>query len=609
MGRRAGKTDQEAAAGLGGVAVVGGTAADVTAARETARRRRLLRVALVLAPLCAWLWMRVATGDPATLGAPTLPAGLQDYAVPVVLITVLVLVLVVPMLGAGRSPHVLYRPSEIATSFDDVRGAGVVKEEVVRTLNLFLAYKTFEERMGGTPRRAILFEGPPGTGKTHMARAMAREAGVPFLFVSSSAFQSMYYGQTNRKIRSYFKALRAAARKEGGAIGFIEEIDAIGGSRQGMGGGGARDGVAGVVNELLVQMQSFDEPPRAERIRRFGIDQLNRFLPADRQLRKRPTPSANVLVVGATNRAADLDPALLRPGRFDRSIYFGLPGRGDRRDIIDYYLDRKAHVADLDDHARRDTLAAMTAGYSPVMIEHLFDEALVWALRRGATALDWHDLQQAKMTEEIGLKQPVEYTEGERRAIATHEAGHATVAHLVGKDRKLEVLSIIKRRDALGLLAHSDLEERFTRSRSEVTALIQIAMGGLVAEELAFGEWGTGPGGDLQAATTAACQMVGSLGMGGTLVSMEAASVPGAGNLMAKVLADEAGRRAVEAILDDARETAERLLRANGHVLEALRDALLERGELVGDEILEVVHAAEEGVIDLRSPARVATEE
>ncbi len=111
----------------------------------------------------------------------------------------------------------------------------MVKDEVVRTLNLFLAYKTFKERMGGTPRRAILFEGPPGTGKTYMAKAMAREAGVPFLFVSSSAFQSMYYGQTNRKIRSYFKALRAAARKEGGAIGFIEEIDAIGAARSGMG--------------------------------------------------------------------------------------------------------------------------------------------------------------------------------------------------------------------------------------------------------------------------------------------------------------------------------------------------------------------------------------
>ena len=116
-------------------------------------------------------------------------------------------------------------------TFDDVRGSETLVEEVTKTLNLFLAHRTFAEQMGGSPRKAILFEGPPGTGKTYMAKAMAAEAGVPFLFVSSSAFQSMFYGQTNRKIRSYFKALRRHARREGGAIGFIEELDAIGGAR------------------------------------------------------------------------------------------------------------------------------------------------------------------------------------------------------------------------------------------------------------------------------------------------------------------------------------------------------------------------------------------
>ena len=142
----------------------------------------------------------------------------------------------------------------------------------------------------------------------------------------------------------------------------------------------------------------------------------------------------------------------MRPGRFDRNIYFGLPGRAGRRDIFDYYLGKKAHDPSWTCRRRRETLAAMTAGYSPVMIEHLLDEALVWALRRGADRLSWNDLQHAKLTEEIGLAQPVEYTEAERRTIATHEAGHATVAWLVGKGRKLEVLTIVKRRDALGLL-------------------------------------------------------------------------------------------------------------------------------------------------------------
>jgi cell division protease FtsH len=433
---------------------------------------------------------------------------------------------------------------------------------------------------------------------------MAREAGVPFLFVSSSAFQSMYYGQTNRKIRSYFKALRSAARKEGGAIGFIEEIDAIGAARTGMGSSTGREGISGVVNELLIQLQSFDEPPRGTRLWRALVEVVNRFLPPGRAIRKPAPVPANVLVIGATNRAGDLDPALLRPGRFDRSIHVGLPGRRERREIIDYYLDRKAHDPGLDDEDCRQTLAAQTAGYSPVMIEHLFDEALVWALRRGAAALDWHDVQQAKMTEEIGLKQPVEYTDAERRRIATHEAGHATVAHLVGKDRKLEVLSIVKRKDALGLLAHSDLEERFTKTRAEIVALIQIAMGGLVAEEHWFGEAGTGPSGDLHVATTAAAQMVGSFGMAGSLVSYDAMAVQGAGNVVAKVLANDASRASVEGILNDAKAVAERLVHRNRHLVEALRDALLDRDELVGEEILEVIRCAQGAatVIDLREP-------
>src|SRR5947199_8468602 len=189
-------------------------------------------------------------------------------------------VVVLPMLGAGRSPHVVYRAAEIDVSLADVKGAGVVVDEVAKTRNVFLAFKTFREKMGGTPRRAILFEGPPGTGKTFLAKAMAREAGVPFLFVSSSAFQSMYYGQTNRKIRSYFKALRKMARAEGGAIGFIEEIDAIGAARSGMGGGSGREGVGGVVNELLIQLQSFDQPTGSAKAWGRVVDFFNKWLPA-----------------------------------------------------------------------------------------------------------------------------------------------------------------------------------------------------------------------------------------------------------------------------------------------------------------------------------------
>ncbi|TMK44004.1 MAG: AAA family ATPase [Actinobacteria bacterium] len=573
--------------------------ADVGAFRERQRIRRLRNLTLVLGAVAVWLWFRILTHNP--VGLPQMTPRWVVFFPTLALIALLGGALLIPLLGAGRSPHVMFRPQDIDISLDDVKGMPVVVEEVVKTLNLFLAHKTFRDRMGGTPRRAMLFEGPPGTGKTYIAKAMAKEAGVPFLFVASSAFQSMYYGQTNRKIRSYFKALRSAARREGGAIGFIEEIDAIGASRSSTGPAGVREGVAGVVNELLIQLQSFDVPPASLRVRGWVIDRVNRLLPVDRQRRGPKVAPANILVIGATNRAADLDPALLRPGRFDRTLAFDLPSRAGRREIIDFYLDRKAHDEFMDKAVTRDTLAAMTFGYSPVMIEHVFDEALVWALRRGADRLSWPDVQQAKMTEEIGLAQPVEYTEAERRTIATHEAGHATVAWLVGKSRKLEVLSIIKRKDALGLLAHSDREERYTKTRSEMDELIKIAMGGMVAEELFLGETSSGVAGDLQAATTAAAQMVGSLGMAGALFSHEAVQTHGL-NLTGKVSASEEGQARIEAILGAARDEVRTMLREHRHVIEGLRDALLERDELIGDEILDVIRSV---AAESREPLRI----
>jgi cell division protease FtsH len=599
-----GQPDSLAALGTAGVARMATT--DVGAHRERARSTRLQRLAVVLALIAAVLILRDLFDPGASLPMPHFPPSLEPLLPAMALITVLLLVMVVPLLAAGRSPHILYRPDELPMTFDDVRGSEGLVEEVTKTLNLFLAHQTFAEQMGGSPRKAILFEGPPGTGKTYMAKAMAAEAGVPFLFVSSSAFQSMFYGQTNRKIRAYFKALRRHARREGGAIGFIEELDAIGGAR----GVGQRqgEGIPGVVNELLIQLQSFEQTPVSMRLKGAMVDAVNTWLPDHRRFPKPTMAPANILVIGATNRASDLDPALLRPGRFDRNIYFGLPGRAGRRDIIDYYLGKKAHEPELDEEGRRQTLAAMTAGYSPVMIEHLLDESLVWALRRGASRFSWNDLQQAKMTEEIGLAQPVEYTEAERRTIATHEAGHATVAWLVGKSRKLEVLTIIKRRDALGLLSHSEREERFTSTKSEVRALIDIAFGGMVAEELFFGESSTGVASDLQAATVNACQMVGQLGMGTTLVSASAMEYP-SGGIVSKVLSTDNGRAEVEDLLAQSKASALRMLEEHRHVVEALRDALLDREELIGEDILAVITGSqpEAPMADHRGPTLAAS--
>jgi cell division protease FtsH len=318
---------------------------------------------------------------------------------------------------------------------------------------------------------------------------------------------------------------------------------------------------------------------------------INNYLPSHRQLKKKLVPYSNILVIGATNRADTLDPALMRPGRFDRSLYFDLPSRAGRRELIDYFLIRRAHAEEMKREDLRDELAAMSLGYSPAMLEHILDEALVWAIREGRKQLSWKDIQRARLSEELGLAQPVAYTARERDLIATHEAGHAVAAYLCAKERRLEVLSIIKRREALGLLAHSDAEERFTRSKSELEGTLKITLGGLAAELLFFGESGTGPASDLQTATELAAQMIGSFGMGNSLVSLEAIQHGpySSANIVAKVLSNEDTRKEVEEFLSRHKDQILFLLEKNRDLVEALRDALLEHEELLGDDIRAVI--------------------
>jgi cell division protease FtsH len=571
-------------------AVGGSILANADVARAQARRRetRLRRLFALLCVILAWMVLRLATGH-GLFPSLSVPPSIDRWLPALAIILLLGVVMIAPFVGAGRSPHMLIRPGETEVGLEDVVGIDGIKAEVVRSVNLFLSHQTFRDSMGGSSRRGILFEGPPGTGKTFVAKAMAKEAQVPFLFVSASAFQSMYFGQTNRKIRTFFKRLRKYARTEGGAIGFIEEIDAIGGARRGQ-GNGSSEGVTGVVNELLVQLQSFDTPSRGQRIRNAWIDVINRYLPDGMRLKKPVVVPANVLVVGATNRKDDLDPALVRPGRFDRSIYFGLPGRSARADILAYYLGKKAHDVDLDEHEAVDRVAAMTSGYSPAALERLLDEALIISLTHGRTAMTMPDVAEAKMLVELGVTDPSLYTSEERVRVATHEAGHATVAYFLGRSRQLDVLSIVKRRDSLGLLQHSDTEERFTQRRDEMNALLQISMGGLVAEEKWFDEVSTGPAGDLSTATIIGAQMIGACGMGDSLISIAAAGTGIlSGGLVEKVLADKEARAELDALLSSSRDVARAIITQHGAVVEALRDALLERDELVGSEITDVI--------------------
>jgi ATP-dependent Zn protease len=598
------KPNRSTAAILQGSEVFAKGRADVFRVRERTRRRRLWRLIIVLGLFDGYLWYRYLTNNPLQL--PTLGGDWVIWLPFILLMLLFPLMLLLPMLS-GRSPHLIVRPEEIEVGLDEVRGLANQVDEVTRTLDVFLGYATFRRELGGNPRRGILFEGLPGTGKTYLAKAMAKQAGVPFLFTSAPAFQSMWYGMSSVRLRSFFKKLRKLALKEGGAIGFIEEIDAIGGDRgtvnasdpTGLARVSSRFGVAGnsgLINELLIQLQSFDQPFFRSRLRARVIEWINGYLSPEHRIRASKPAYHNILLIAATNRADVLDPALLRPGRFDRRLYFDVPTKGDRRELVDFFMDRKSHHELLDDDNVRERLAHDTFGYTPVMIEHLFDEALLVALRNGRKQMNVEDVYEAKLTDELGFKQAVVYTESDRVSVATHEAGHATAAYFLGRGRRLEVLSIIKRREALGLLAHGDAEERFTRTRTEIEAAIAISLGGLIAEEVFFGESGTGPASDLQHATTLAAQMVGSFGMAGSLISFDAiAEGPiGSKNLVGKVLADAAGKNRVEEILTAQRERVAALLEANRDVVVALRDALIARDELVGQEIAQTIEVAVE---------------
>jgi cell division protease FtsH len=614
--------------------------ADVGRSRESSRRARFVKITFAVWALVALMLWRGAYKSP---GSSWIPFPHVDPFLLVIIgfFALMVLMLVGQQMVTGKSPHVVYRADQIQTRMSDVVGIDPIKSEVVRSLNLFLAHKTYSGTMGGSPRRGLLFEGPPGTGKTHLARAMAAEAGVPFLFVSGTAFQTVWQGQSGKKIRNYFKALRKAALREGGAIGFIEEIDVIAQARSGVsaaftpavisgcsgttclpstyaqpaglvtnGFAGSGDS-AGIINELLVQMQSFDALTGNQKLAGWFVDKINLLLPVHRQL-KRPTATpANILLIAATNRASTLDPALLRPGRFDRQLTFELPTKSGRRQLIDHFLTSKNHDAELDEDEKRDALAAICMGYSPVMLENLFDEGLISAVRRGSTSMSWEDVEHARLSIDVGLGQPVEYTDHERRLIATHEAGHATTAWLKAPQRRLEVLTIIKRKGSLGLLAHGDREDVYTRSRSEMEALVQIAMGGQCAEELFFGDVSTGPGGDLLYATNTAAEMIGAHGMEDSLISYLAVQNGAFNdtNIVGRVLADERGRDAVEKLLQKHKAVTRQLLSENRHLVEALRDALLEHDELIGHAITDVLEAAAAGpaTIDLRDPSELPT--
>jgi cell division protease FtsH len=482
-------------------------------------------------------------------------------------------------------------PNEYDHTFDDVRGQPAAVSSTKEVLRLFQGFKDFKT-MGGYPPHGILFEGPPGTGKTLMAKAIAGSAQVPFLYSSGSGFASMFMGIGNLKVRRMFKKARSMSDKYGGAVIFVDELDALGGSRGAVSerfspgdtapkpnrifmGGMAGMGGMGIVNELLVGMDGFVMPKGLWRhIRRIF------------RLGKPKVPFYNILIIGATNRAATLDPALLRPGRFDRKIHVGLPDHEGRQDIARYYLAKARH-----EPIDVPKLARMTNGYSPAMIKNLVNESLIIALQDRRDALRWDDLWQAKLIEEIGLKQPVTYTTREKEMVAVHEAAHAVASYTLERgELQIQVITIQKREGALGLVHSQEVEDRYLQTQRQIIARIQTSLAGLVAEDIWFGQTTGGPSSDLQAATRIACMYVGVAGMGKSLISVAALQPTMMdGDPIRAVLSDPERKKEVDELLESCRRQVRQLLESKRHVVEGIRDALLTREELIGDEIEELM--------------------
>jgi len=390
----------------------------------------------------------------------------------------------------------------------------------------------------------------------------------------------------------------------------------------GMGGGQL------ALNQLLVQMDGVDEPPF---MRRFFGRRLNTLLDASYIVPQKiggaklrlppPKPrSEQIYFIGATNVPLErLDPALIRPGRMGRHIWFRTPTKEDRADVFDLYLGKVDHAADLDRPRRRDELARITNGYSPAMIEQVCSMALTFAHSEGRAEFGWEDIVEAMTTVESGTAVRVEYVPAETRAVAIHEAGHAVASHVYMKDVLSTRLSIRKRGGSLGHHQAIEKEERFSSWRSEEFAKLVWTLGAMAAERVFYGENSTGVGGDVQSATQRAAWMVGACGMGPEPISLEG-KVPdedlaereqelmarfekigsqimnraSGGSAMERdpmgaVLTDPGKRRAASMMLGQAYLAAECLITANREKVEAIAETLIERREIHGDEVVELL--------------------
>jgi len=447
---------------------------------------------------------------------------------------------------------------QVNVHWNEVIGMDEAKAEAWEVVELLQDHAKVE-LIGGKVLRGVLLSGPPGCGKTYLAKAIATESALPFLSVSGSEFIEIFVGTGPARVRRIFKKAQQLAKLDGGCIIFIDELDAVGTSRGSDLGFGAQTERNNTVNELLVQMDGLE---------------TSRF---------------NIVVIGATNASESvLDQALLRPGRLDRKIYVDRPGLDDREKLYKFYLS-KVKADPTIDTAR---LARRSVWKSAADIENIVKEGALIATRNKRQMVTFKDLSDALERIELGFKRRRKMNEDERRRVAFHEAGHILVTYLLHPTDDVFKASIVSRRDALGVVYHQPREELFTSSRNRILANIKAALGGYVAEKLNFDSTSDGVAADFHNAMLQAHEMVWSFGMGNNgfigdyeaLLSSFAFRGEGSGDR----LSDRTKERLNEethAILLQCMKDVEVLLKAEHTVLERFANELLKKEELDYDEI------------------------
>jgi cell division protease FtsH len=457
----------------------------------------------------------------------------------------------------GKSKARVIQGEQTGVTFSDVGGAGEAIVEL-REVTEFLKSPERFQRLGGRMPRGVLLVGPPGTGKTLLARATAGEAGVPFYSLSGSEFVEMFVGVGASRVRDLF----AKAKQSAPGIIFIDEIDAIGGRRGGLAGMGSHEEREQTLNQLLAEMDGFE-------------------------------PNENVIVMAATNRPEVLDPALMRPGRFDRQIVVDLPDVVGRLEILRIHSRDVLAAADVS----LEVVARITPGFSGADLENVVNQAALLAARRDKDAVEMTDLNEAIERVVAGSERRTSAMNSEEKErVAYHEAGHALVASLLPSTDPVHKVTIVPRGRALGYTWQRPGEERYLLSETELHHRLAVLLGGRVAEVLAFGEASTGAANDLQRATDLARRMVTEYGLSPALgpvrLAAEQVNYLGLhGGLDARVSPQTATRVDDETrrLVEEAVTLAWDLLDGHRPALERLARKLYEQETVGGDEVLAIL--------------------